>query len=60
MVGKTVEGNAMSPLQQFIVGLTAIGLVTTAVLPQRQTASVVKSVGTAGQGLYYTVISGKK
>ena len=50
----------MSPLQQLIVGLTAIGLVTTAVLPQRQTASVIKAAGQATSGAYYTVISGKK
>jgi len=50
----------MSPLQRLIVGLTAIGLVTTAVLPERQTIGVIKAAGTATSGLYYTVISGKK
>jgi hypothetical protein len=50
----------MSAVQRLIVGLTAIGLLTTAVLPGRQTEKVIKASGSAVQGLYYTVISGKK
>ena len=50
----------MSPLQQLIVGLTAVALVTTAVLPDRGTAGVIRAAGTAGSQLYGTVISGKK
>jgi hypothetical protein len=50
----------MSPLKQLIVGLTAIGLATTVLLPERQTAPVLKAASSGVQGLYYTVITGKK
>lgn len=50
----------MSPLQRLIVGFTAIGLATTATLPGRGSQGLVKAVGSAVQGIYYTVITGKK
>lgn len=40
-------------------GLVTIGIVTAATLPGRQTVQVVKAGGTAGSGLFRTVISGK-
>lgn len=46
----------MSPLKQLVLGLTAIGLLTTAVLPDRKTAQVIGATGTAGAGLFRSVI----
>lgn len=46
-------------LDIFIGGIVTIGIITALVLPGRQTASVVKATGQAGQGLLGTAISGK-
>lgn len=37
----------MSALQKFLAGLVAIGLITTAVLPKRETAKVITAAGNA-------------
>lgn len=46
----------MSPLKQLVLGLTAIGLLTTAVLPDRKTAQVITAGGNAGGTLFRSVI----
>jgi hypothetical protein len=43
----------------FIAGVVTIGIITALVLPGRNTASVIKSGGTAAQGLLGTAIRGK-
>jgi len=42
----------------FIGGVITIGIITALMLPGRQTASVVKATGQAGQGLLGTAIKG--
>lgn len=42
----------------FIGGVVTIGIITALMLPGRQTASVIKSTGQAGQGLLGTAIKG--
>lgn len=49
----------MPVVKQLILGLTAIGLVTTAVMSGRQTDKVITASGNAVSKLYGTVISGK-
>jgi hypothetical protein len=46
----------MTTLQKIITGVVAIGLVTTAVLPKRNTASVINASGGALSGLFATVM----
>lgn len=46
----------MSTFQKIITGVVAIGLVTTAILPKRQTASVINAGGGALSGLFATVM----
>ena len=46
----------MSTAQKLVVGLIAIGLVTTAVLPKRQTPGVIGAFGSAGANLFSTVM----
>jgi hypothetical protein len=43
---------------KLIAGLVAIGLLTTAVLPNRITPKVIDAGGRAASGLFGTVISG--
>ena len=46
----------MSTIQKLVTGLVAVALVTTAVLPKRQTASVIGAAGSAGSSLFSTVM----
>jgi hypothetical protein len=46
----------VSALKQLILGLTAIGLATTAFLPDRKTAQVITASGNAVSGAYRSVI----
>lgn len=48
----------MPVAQKLIAGLVAIGLLTTAILPGRQTGAVIDASGRAGSGLFGTVIQG--
>lgn len=48
----------MTTLQKIAVGLIAIGLVTAATLPGRQTANVIGATGRAFQGAESTAITG--
>lgn len=45
--------------QLFVGGIVTIGIITAVALPGRQSANVVKSIGSAGQGLLGTAIQGK-
>lgn len=46
----------MSTAQKLVVGLIAIGLVTTVVLPKRQTPGVVTALASGGSSLFSTVM----
>ena len=46
----------MSTGQKLVTGLIAVALVTTAVLPKRQTSQVIGSFGSAGSSLFSTVM----
>ena len=46
----------MSTAQKVVTGLVAIALVTTAILPKRQTASVIGAGGNALGNLFATVM----
>lgn len=49
----------MNPVNQLLTGLTAIGIITALMLPDRQTAKVGGVLFNGVRGLYGTVISGK-
>jgi hypothetical protein len=46
----------MSTLQKVVTGFVAIGLLTTAILPKRQTASVIGAGGGALSNVFSTVM----
>jgi hypothetical protein len=46
----------MTTVQKIVTGLVAIALLTTAVLPKRNTAGVVSAAGGAGSSLFSTVM----
>jgi hypothetical protein len=50
-----------STLQTFVAGIIAIGLLTSAVLPRRQTPQVINSIFSGSRGLLATSMgTGKK
>lgn len=51
----------MSTIEKFVGGVVAIALVTTLILPKRQTPQVITSAANAGRGLLATAMgTGKK
>jgi hypothetical protein len=46
----------MSTVQKLVTGFVAIALLTTAILPKRQTAGVINAAGGAGSSLFSTVM----
>lgn len=51
----------MTPIQKFLMGLIGIGLVTTAVLPKRQTPQVINALTGFVRGTMSTAMgTGKK
>jgi hypothetical protein len=46
----------MSTIQKLVTGLVAVALLTTAVLPKRETSSVISAAGSAGSSLFSTVM----
>lgn len=49
----------MTTIQKFLAGIVAIGMITAATLPDRQTAKIITAGGGALKGVLGTVISGK-
>lgn len=49
----------MSVAEKLVSGLVLIGLVTTMVLPKRQTPQVIDATGKAGSALFGTVMGTK-